>query len=84
MAAGLPNIEAGNIRLSQGASITTAPTGAFVSGAKGSNAGAGESSNRPLLTGFDASLSNPLYSSSDTVQPPTVKLCPALYLGRSA
>lgn len=70
---GAPNITAGNIRLSQGASITTAPTGAFISDATGNNAGAGQSTGRPLLTAFDASRSSPVYRDDcDTIQPPAL------------
>ena len=37
-----------------------------------------------LLLNFDASRSNPTYSVSSTVQPPSVKLAPVIYLGKTA
>lgn len=57
-------------------------TGSFYKfGSQGYNHGSGMGGES---LGFDASLSSSIYSASDTVQPPTVKLAPSIYLGKLA
>lgn len=77
---GLPNIT-GVLRKLNNPSITVADSGAFqdisdqdqVNGCYDTQA-----QNTPLRTKFDASLSNPIYGASDTVQPPALTVLPCI------
>jgi len=82
--AGLPNIT-GTDPLNwqnQGWLITNGPgaTGAFTAQKQvingGAKTGSGTSGNEPRGVAFDASLSNPIYGSSNTVRPPHTTLYP--------
>ena len=71
--AGLPNITA-----SGGSRIDPdVLTGAFTSGTNNQMAGAGLAIAQDGLS-FDASLSNPIYGNSDTVQPPSLTALPCI------
>lgn len=73
--AGLPNIEGALGMTDSGGSGGMTPTGAFMNttyiDSDSSNTGAGS---KRYNVNFDASLSNPIYGASDTVQPPSVVL----------
>ena len=82
--AGLPEIEGycGGIAAGDGISNIG---GAFTptTSASQANTWGGITGRRAVLR-IAASQSNGIYSASPTVQPPTVKLSPAIYLGRPA
>lgn len=70
--AGLPNITGSPILGENNYSSVPTPTGAIYKAHAGNAyAGSGDGDNDYLA--FDASLSNPIYGNSDTVQPPAVK-----------
>ncbi len=74
--AGLPNITGGTwLRFNNGSTIwVSATSGAISGGGNGSceNQGYGGTAGRPAALNFDASLSNPIYGNSDTVQPQSI------------
>ncbi len=77
-AAGLPNIE-GSFELTGSSGSYGSQAGAFYLYKKSSGYqhGTGGSSANPQV-GFDASLSNPVYGTADTVQPPALTLLPCI------
>ena len=86
MAPGLPNITSVS-----SPSIITAATGvnptagsALWWGSYSTGVRGGGSSGGYFYMNLDASRSNPTYSASSTVQPPSVKLAPVIYLGKTA
>ena len=75
LSAGLPNIE-GDINQYIGTTEldpdNVEVTGAFSASATNGNGDAGRGQYANVLINFDASLSNPIYGNSDTVQPPSI------------
>lgn len=71
LAAGLPNIE-GQLGLWGTEKRYSTTSGAFSTNNSELDYGAGHSKDGGLITDFNASLSNPIYGSSDTVQPPSI------------
>jgi len=86
IAAGLPNFTGRTTAAATGFwSSTSSPeyTGVFFKdGTKGGYLSGANGSGDIL--GVDASRSNSIYGASDTIQPPAVKICPAVYLGKLA
>lgn len=71
--AGLPNIEGHVANLGLNSSEATSDySGAFVPSASTINYGGSSSGSKKTNLALDASLSNPIYGNSDTVQPPSV------------
>lgn len=71
LAAGLPNIE-GQLGLCGTEKRFSTTSGAFSTNNGAMEYGADHSKADGLIADFDASLSNPIYGSSDTVQPPSI------------
>ena len=85
VAAGLPNITGSTLFSYTALTETRTADGAFMTEYSSSaNSSGWQSDAKSIRVRFSASLSNPIYSASPTVQPPAVKLCPAVYLGRFA
>ena len=76
--AGLPNIT-GRFVVPPASSFSgDYPDGAFYSSKTANGVAGSAEQNKKWLGGFDASLSNPIYGSSSTVQPPSIVLIPQL------
>lgn len=76
--AGLPNIT-GRFVVPPASSLSgDYPDGAFYSSKTANGVAGSAEQNKKWLGGFDASLSNPIYGSSSTVQPPSIVLIPQL------
>lgn len=71
LAAGLPNIE-GQLGLWGTEKRYSTTSGAFSTNNGELDYGAGHTKDGGLIADFNASLSNPIYGSSDTVQPPSI------------
>lgn len=71
LAAGLPNIE-GQLGLYGTEKQYCTTSGAFSTNSGAMEYGAGHTPTDGLIADFDASFSNPIYGTSDTVQPPSI------------
>ncbi|MBQ3170951.1 MAG: hypothetical protein IJB53_03415 [Mailhella sp.] len=85
VAAGLPEITGSTLFSYTALTDNRTADGAFrVEYSSSANTPGWQDAKQSIRVRFSASLSNPTYSASPTVQPPAVKLCPAVYLGRFA
>ena len=79
LSAGLPNITGGmaDNPTARGWNDVNVPTGAFATNERVPNAFDAKGIYGYKIS-FDASLSNPIYGATDTVQPPAIQLIPQI------